>query len=525
MSAYSLTIGDYVKARLLSGAMRALIISSVTLAAAPAVRAADPTISATQRLISQVFSRSRDTARVVAALRTTHDQKDVIKIFDRLEQSDSSDMQVYAMISKVIIKKDPAMLNVGKLLSTDDGQLVGSAVASLIEAKLITDDQLKQLVSDAKDPAIRVLAATELSQRGKLPDQSVLKNFLTSDQKDSVRYYAAITLLGSSDPTNHGVALAALKEMVKDHDERLAAVVGAMVIRVRKEQVTGAAPWVVTVAEDDQQPTDIRLAAVATLLALKQPQGPVELANLVETEAEQDSPSVMEQLKLGLIAFEFADQLSAPQVKGLSKTKSDLVRSVAALARQAIAGNDATPNLVTLMKEGDPVILSWALAYADRASPDRQRAIYLTLINLATVVDDQRGRDFDNAAAAAQKIAESKAPDARQVLAALLKSNNRAVVEATLAGMLRTEDGQTFSDLVQPMWADLNRSAAMESATNDAALILGREGDKEVCAWLSGMVEGGTVQDSGFRVLAGWYYAKLNGETGTLCDQVLASAR
>jgi hypothetical protein len=36
------------------------------------------------------------------------------------------------------------------------------------------------------------------------------------------------------------------------------------------------------------------------------------------------------------------------------------------------------------------------------------------------------------------------------------------------------------------------------------------------------MVMGGTAQGAGFRALAGWYYAKMKGQTGKLLDAVLA---
>ena len=97
----------------------------------------------------------------------------------------------------------------------------------------------------------------------------------------------------------------------------------------------------------------------------------------------------------------------------------------------------------------------------------------------------------------------------------LLKSDNRAVVEAVLAGIYRST-AENQSELVTPIWDGLTKTSSTETAANYAALILARDGHKEPLVWLPGMVAGGTVQGQGFRALAGWYYTKLRGQTAAL---------
>jgi len=90
-----------------------------------------------------------------------------------------------------------------------------------------------------------------------------------------------------------------------------------------------------------------------------------------------------------------------------------------------------------------------------------------------------------------------------------------SVVEAALAGIYRSK-AENQAELVMPIWDGLTRTTSTETAANYAALILARAGRKEPLTWLPGMVVGGTVQRAGFRALAGWYYAKLKGQTGEL---------
>jgi hypothetical protein len=109
----------------------------------------------------------------------------------------------------------------------------------------------------------------------------------------------------------------------------------------------------------------------------------------------------------------------------------------------------------------------------------------------------------------------------RKTVAGLLQSDNRAVVEAVLAGIYRSR-AKDQSELVMPIWAGLTKTTSTETAANYAALILARDGRKEPLTWLPGMVVGGTVQGPGFRALASWYYAKLQGQADSLIKNAIA---
>ena len=485
-------------------------------------QARDITLESTQRLLSGVFTPSGDSMQILAALRSTHDPA-LIPLFERLGRNATPEMQLYAMVSKVLVSKDSARLDVAKLLATDNQQLVGSALATLIDGNLVTNDQLKQIMNDAADAVQRVMAASELARRKALPDREVLRGFLVNN-KDEVRYYAAITVLQDKNTADHAKALEALKAMGLRHDPRDTPIATLMMIRVRNEKILAAAPWVESIAVDEKNDESFRQSALSVLLALGQGGGPRLLAQMIAAQMALADADTLQQMRVGLITFEFARQLQPGQIAPLAGSKTAVVRMIAKLAADAADGRDTTPGLVKLLKEGHPLILDWALMYADRADADQARAIRLTLLGMSTIADEVRGRDYERAVLAAQKIIDEKTPGARKALEPMLHSENPAVIEAVLAGLLRS--GLTdLSDLVVPVWPALNKSAALESATNYAALILAREGRPEALGWLPGMVQGGTVQSIGFRALAGWYYAQLQKQTEPLVKQVLAQAK
>jgi hypothetical protein len=359
------------------------------------------------------------------------------------------------------------------------------------------------------------MAAGELNRLHKLDDWAPLHELLKND-KDVVRYYAAVSMLGGPE-AERKAALDCLKDMSAAHDLRQAPIQALMLVRMQKESLAGGVPWALQLAADEKTDEGLRYTAVAAALSFKSPEAAAILADMIQKQKDS-----IQQVKLGLISIEYAAQLKAEDLAPLASSKSALAKSIAAIAQKAVAGNDVTPDLIALLKEGHPIVLDWALAYSDRTGAERQLALRSALIDQATIVDDVRDRDFERAALAAQKILADDGDAGRKVIAGELKSANRAAVEASLAGIFRS-DSQNQSELVMPVWDGLTKSTSLENATNYAAIILAREGKSEALRWLSDMVRGGTTQGPGFRALAGWYYAKLKGQSKTLLASILSN--
>jgi hypothetical protein len=498
-----------------------LILGTAALAA-PARAETDNTLDRAAQMLHRAMrdakdlplSKSRDSGLIITALRSTKD-KALLPLFLKLQQAKPLENQIYGMVAATLLTKEEKRFDLPLLLSSKDSSLIGSALASLIENDAITDAQLEKLAAEASEEIHKTMALSELSRRGKLKDRAKLHELLKSRQEE-VRYYAAVTMLEAKDAPDTAEALSTLKEMSEKHDLRRAGVQGIMIMRVQKEKILAASPWVVQVAADEQNDEGLRYTAVSTLLALKQPDGPRIIADMIQKQKDS-----IAQVKLGLISLEFASELKPGVTAPLLQSRSQLAKSVATLAQKAAQGNDGTSDLVKLMKEGHPIVLDWALASSERGDAERKMALRTAIINQATIVDEQRGRDYERAAVAAQRILEDGGPAGRQQLASLVKGDNRAVAEAVLAGIYRS-NSINQSELVLPVWETLSRSTSEETAANYAAIILAREGKMEPLAWLSGMVMGGTVQSQGFRGIAGWYYAKLQNQTDLLLKKALA---
>lgn len=486
----------------------------------------DATIETTQRLLRKAVSAAQeppsaataDAGLIISALQSTRD-KELLPIFDKLRRSKSPDAEIYGMISEAVLAKQSGgaavPVDLKLLLSSKDNALIGRGLATLMDADLLNDADLKQLAIDAPDAGLKAMAVLELDKQHKLDNRALLTQML-KEQDNTLRYYGATAMLASKDPAEVSQALGVLKEMTDEHNYREAVAQAMMLERMRKEKLVAGLPWAAQIARDDKFDDGLRYTAVNTLLALSAPEGPQILGAMIQQQHD-----VIQQVKLGLIAIEHPAQLTPAILEPLLQSKSRLVKVIGMLAQKAVGRGDVTPDLLQLMKEGDPIILDWALVYSEDADQEAQVAIRAALVQQSTIVDNVRDQDYKRAAVAAERLLSDDGEAGRSTIRGLLKSDNRAVVEATLAGLYNAT-GKDESELVLPIWTGLTRTTSTEKAANFAALILAREGHTEPLNWLPGMVVGGTAQGPGARALAGWYYAKLKGQAASLVKAVIA---
>ncbi len=501
-----------------------LFLGAIGLTLPVAAQPQDATLESTVRLLRKTVVATRQTplsdpsngeaSQVLTALRSSKDP-DLLPVFEKMAESKADDNRLFGIVAATILTKDSSKMDVTVLLTSQNRAMAGAALASLIDVGLLTNEQLTKFMNGTTDGANRAMAAGELNHRKQLKDRNVLKELL-KDSNDYVRYYAAVTMLDSSDPADVATAQGALSGMTDKHNLRNLEVEALMLVRAQKENISAAIPWAARIAADEKADEGLRYTAVSMVLGLKGPEGPRVLSDMINRQRE-----TIQQVKLGLISLEYADQLKPAMLDPLVKSRSALASTIGTLARKGAEGSDTTGGVINIIKDGHPIVLNWALAYADRTDGDRRLMIRTAVVNQATIVDKVRGEDFVRATDAAQKILEEDGVAGRKTMMNLLRSDNRAVVEATLAGIYRSK-AENQAELVMPIWDGLIRTTSTESSANYAALILAREGHAEPKDWFPGMVAGGTVQVPGFRVLAGWYYAKLKGQSRELLRAALA---
>jgi hypothetical protein len=521
----------------------ALAVLAVSVTAGAARAEPDANLDSAQRILALAMGESRDGVVVRIALKATKDPE-LVPLFAKIQQSKAPGAQLDANLAIVMATRDPKNLDINLLLAFKDDVRIGGALAQLIDNNQISDAQLKMVMErESLELAHRVLAASELLHRKALPDHSVLVKALERpisdvDRGDIVRHYAAVSLLMNKDEKENALALKTLNDMLAPRDRRLEQVQELMLLRIYKDKVTLALPWVKTIAQDfdpagpktDDPPKErvsprLAKAALATLLALGDPGAPKILEGQILARRE-----MVDQLNLGLIAIEYADKLKPANLERLGAGKSlPLMKAVVDAANKAVAASGpdneqaVTDAIMALAQDGQPIVLTWALGYSQTAPKSRQLALREMLIKQATILDDVRGPDYERAAAAANRLIEDDGEDGRKIVAGIIASNNRGAVEAALLGILRSDAKDLSSLIPAKVYTGLCSSATNENAANYATLVLAREGKQEALPWLGGMINGGSVQNIGFRALAAWYYAKLKGQSSAVLDRVMAA--
>ncbi|MEI8196328.1 MAG: hypothetical protein WCI73_10500, partial [Phycisphaerae bacterium] len=108
----------------------------------------DVTLATEEALLKQTFTATRDGRMITTVLRQSQD-KALLPLFEKIAQTTKDDRQVEALVSLALLAKDPSRLDISKVLQAQDLAMGGSALAALIEANVISDAQLQQVVTEA----------------------------------------------------------------------------------------------------------------------------------------------------------------------------------------------------------------------------------------------------------------------------------------------------------------------------------------------------------------------------------------
>ncbi len=490
--------------------MAAMLTCAAATCASAQTMPVDPILDESASMLAIGFTPTRDGLATLATLRGEHD-KAVVPFFERVLARNEKETSYFCTIAIPVISKDGKKLDIDKVLNPPQTGLLGPALALLLDTDCLSNEQLVAIQKQCADSGQKALIATALAKRNALPHREDLVELATTRDKDLVRMQAAVTMIETGDEAEIKQALEILTQISARQDPRLAPYHGLMLTRIGRDNIHKAIPWVQYLA-DNADDDALRRAAVSTMLNLHAPGAPAAFGKLLEQQKQ-----TIQQVKLGLIAIQFGPQLKAEQILPLEKSKVSLVSAIGKIARQSTEGNSSKEDLLKLMAQGHPIILDWALNYSDAVDADLCTAIRDVIIQQATILDQQRGRDYERAVVAAERMTETNTPADRAQLAKYLKADNMAVIEATLAGMAHSQS-RDVADVVLPNWPTLKKKSSLEQACNYAAIVLARENHAEAKSWLADMVQGATIKNGNvsLRALAGWYYAKLTGQTEAL---------
>ena len=501
-------------------AVRLVVLASATLlcshawamppatqALAPAVH--DPVILQTQKFFNEAFTFNGSGAQILLNLRATRDPA-LAPFFLKLSASQDPRLQLLGLVDANYVTQNPKMLHLGKLLENADTGLITPALAEAMQNGKLSTAQLQHLLTKAPQPAQRMMAAAVLVKKHPQLVLPMLDQTLASS-RPSVRYYAALTLLQTRNPAQIRKGLAVLAELAGHHSPRLRRIKRLLLLRVAGEKIPAAIPWLLLIAKNSRSQFDTRLSAIRALLAMNSPMGGPLLGHAI-----RDATGAVERIEAGLTAIQYAHLIKVADIAPLQKTHSPLLRDISKTALMATSGQNPTPSLLRLINQGQPIFLNWLISYCSEPATPHKTPLLAALVKLSTIVDGDRTQDYGRAVLAAQQLAQADSPADRQLLAGFLHSSERGIVEAVLVGMVRSRQ-RNFSALILPVLPSLLKNRDRRIGQY-AAIILGREGARQAVPLLARVCLRSVDRSDGFRAVAGWYYAKLTGQTAALLD-------
>ncbi len=471
-----------------------------------------PVFNETLKLFRLALTPSMRGSVVMGSLKSTDDPA-LAPFFMQISRSKSSELRLIGLLDANAVSQNSALLDIPKLLAIPIPRLIGPSLAVIIQSGKISTPQLVEVMNTAIEPSEKLMAASELVNRGKSALAIKVLDELTSSETDATRYYAALSLLqcGQADQTARGLKL--LMELAARRARRLTDLKDALLSRVAGQKISAAGPWAEKIAGDKANSWSVRRRAVQSLLVLGSPAGPALLAQMLKS-----AHGTIDKIELGLLAIQYPKGLSVADLTNLKQTDSPLLTGIQKTALQAVSGRDPLPGILALIQDGQPILLNWALAYAEFKTTPHRLTILKALIGYATASGGGDDTDFRRAVAAATELANANGPMERKILGAYMDSPNAGIVEAALAGMIQSHHSD-FADLIEPQWKHIlqrDHRKIMEFA----AMELAREGKKAELPVLRNIVLYGLRRSDGFRAAAGWYYVKITGRSAALLAAV-----
>ncbi|MGC8625433.1 MAG: hypothetical protein ACP5VQ_09235 [Phycisphaerae bacterium] len=488
----------------------------LTTSAVTANSSRGPVFQETLKLFHFGLSPGMIGSIVLGSLKSTADPE-LTPYFLMVSRVKSPELRLIGLLDANAVSKDSKLIDIPEFLAIPIPRLIGPSLAVLIQSGSISSAQLTEVMNTAIEPSEKLMAASELVNRGQASAAVKVLDELTESPTDSVRYYAALTLLQYHSVAQNRLGLKLLMQLASRRALRLVDLKDALLARAAAQEIEAAATWAVKIAKDPHNPWSLRRRAVQTLLVLGDSSAPSLLAGMIRS-----AKGTIDKIELGLLAIQYPHGLSAAAVRLLQQPDSPLLTGIAKTAAVAVAGKDPLSGILALIQQGQPIFLNWALAYAEPLRTTHRLTILQALIGYATDAGNGDDTDFHRAMAAATLLANANGSRERKILAADLNSPNAGIVEATLAGMIESHHAN-FAPLIMPYWKQL-LARDHRKIREFAAMELAREGHKVELPILRNIVLYELRRSDGFRAAAGWYYVKITGRGPALLAAVQNSA-
>jgi HEAT repeat protein len=380
------------------------------------------------------------------------------------------------------------------------------ALLAMVALKVITPDELVAAL-EAPDENLQCIAARTLVLQGQKKDQAVaaLKK-LVSSKDAATAAMARMALLGLGEKEHFEPLQALLKDPATSGD-----VMAILLEQVSEEKITAAGPLLEMLLKSDQ-PWQIKLRAFRAVSALSETVPP----SLTQALAA-DGQTVFRVHLMRVLAWRTD---SAAAVAELAKGE-DTIATLARFEQARAKGGDAAgAAAIAVVKLAHPVVIDYLLDRARLDVKDKPAGAEFYIPALVQMIESIHGdpqqirQEHFRAAKAATILADLATPKASDELKRLLGGKYTAVTRVVATGLLRSKNAATC-DLMRPLL-----KSPYDELSTDAALLLGRWGDKDALPLPTALATPGEKHSSLLQTMAGWYVLKINGRSKAAAEEL-----
>ena len=490
----------------LAPAVAWIVLAAVATAAAQTSAPVDPLDD-----LVKMFQDPAKAAAVLTALRAT-DDKDLAPFYKALAASGNKDWRLFSIGALADAAGKDAAATFSDRLKNDPSMVVRTeALLAMIALKVGSDDELTAAMN-APDENLQCIAARTLIQKDASRD-AALKALekLTASKDTATAALARMSLLGQGRKDQ----LDPLRAMMKD-PQTPSDVLAIMLEQVGEEKIAPAAELMEMVIASDQ-PWQLKLRAHRSLSAISD-KPPRLLLDAIAT-ADQTVFRVHLTRALALRSD------SAAAIEELAKGEG-VVAAVARFEKARPAGGDAASKAaLDAVRLAHPVVLDYVLDRARQDLKERPAECDFYVPALVNVVESVNADPQDikqehfKATRAGTILADLGSPRAIDQIKKILQGKYTAVTRVMATGMLRSTN-PAMCDVARPLLDSPYGELSM-----DAALLLGRLGDKGASGALRAVTDNPQKNSILLVVMADWYRLKIDGRSKAAAEALAKAVK
>lgn len=492
----------------------AALAIAVTTPGAALAQDTDETLQSAVYLLRSAATPTPDgqNALLLRALRHMADPE-LAPFFSEIYQSASASLRIHGLLGLAECGPD-RKLDLERLASMDkdSGAIQAEVVSAALDAELLTDDQLLQIIGwPGMDPAIKVLASAPLVQKKKLPGVEHLKEAAKAENP-ARRGMAQLLLLQMGDAG----AMKGLQDLLKSDDPKREQIRQLLLETILRYDLDAAAPWAMQIAADPATPQRLALLALRAALRYGAPGAQEEWRRRFDSD-----PGPASQTRLAFLALHLAPRLPASLFEPLSRSEDSLVRQIGLTGAAVAQSKGEAAAITALVKTYHPLTSAWALSHARKRAPDDAAAtIFMAIIQAGDEGPDRnRAQRLDDAVLATQFFFDRSPKEAKARLKAAIAEprTSKELRASILVGLIAARTGGAHEALPAP-------DALPDPTSQYLALLIrartGKDLGDQAMQDLSLLVRGGGQLSPSLRIQAAWTWLRLNKKT----REALASA-